>query len=77
MIAESYNNVTNLAIFGYGAKTSSFSQKSSQLFPLSKNIRNPFTPNDDETIEIIYQNCLEVITMALPVNLNPLLQLFK
>jgi hypothetical protein len=29
MIAASYNNVTNLAIFGYGAKTSSFSQKSS------------------------------------------------
>lgn len=50
----SYNNVTNLPIFGYGAKTSPVSQKPAPVFPLSRSIRNPFTPNDDETLDIVY-----------------------
>ncbi len=73
MIALSYSNVTNLPIFGYAAKTSNFSQKGAPIFPLSRYIRNPFTSNDDETIDNVYQNVLEKIEMSLPVNLKPIL----
>jgi hypothetical protein len=50
MIASTYGNILNLPIFGYGAKTSKFSSKASELFPLSRSIRNPFTPNDPESL---------------------------
>lgn len=50
MIAKSYANVTNLAIFGFGAKTANALKKSTPMFPLTRSIRNPFTPNDPETL---------------------------
>lgn len=77
MIAASYSNCTNLPMFGYGAKTSKQSTKPAAIFPVSRSVRNPFTPNDQETIEIRYQTILEQIEMTLPVNLNPLLLFFK
>ena len=73
MLAFSYENVTNLPIFGYAAKTSPNSQKGAPIFPLSRSIRNPFTSNDDEAIDIAYDECLKVLSMSLPVNLNPVL----
>jgi hypothetical protein len=73
----SYHNVSNLPMFGYGAKTSKLSTKPAPIFPISRSIRDPFTPNDDETIDISYQAILEQIEMTLPVNLNPLLMFFK
>jgi hypothetical protein len=77
MIAFSYANVQSLPIFGYGAKTSSKSQKPATIFPLSKGIRTPFTSNDDEMIDQNYLKCLNSLEMALPVNLNPFLSFFK
>ena len=58
LIASSYANVTNLPIFGFGAKTSKYSSKATGLFPLTRSIRNPFTPNDDETLMKTYTDCL-------------------
>jgi len=51
MVSNAYQNILNLPIFGYGAKTSPFATKSSSLFPLSRSIRNPFTPNHTPTLD--------------------------
>ena len=77
MIASSYANVTNLPIFGFGAKTSKYSSKPTAMFPMTRSIRNPFTPNDDETLMQTYTDCLSNIEGSLPVNLNTLLGFFK
>jgi hypothetical protein len=77
LIASSYANVTNLPIFGYGAKTSKYSPKPTAMFPLTRSIRNPFTPNDEETLMQTYTDCLSNIEGSLPVNLNPILSFFK
>jgi hypothetical protein len=52
MIASSYSNVTNLPLFGFGAKTSKFSPQAAAIFPVTRNIRNPFISNDEDTIDI-------------------------
>ena len=36
MISEAYRNIFNVPIFGYGAKTSTYSNKTCHLFPLSR-----------------------------------------
>jgi len=77
MISDSYANVTNLAIFGYGAKTSHLCKKSTPMFPLSRSIRNPFTPNDKDAIDEVYFNCLKSLEMSVPINLNTLVTFFK
>jgi len=51
MLSHAYRNVLNLPIFGYGSKTNAFSNKTCQLFPVSRSIRNPFTPNDETSID--------------------------
>jgi len=77
MLSQSYKNILNLPIFGYGAKTSTFSTKTCPLFPLSRSIRNPFTPNDVETLEFMYSECLSSLELSVPVNLQPMMQFFK
>jgi hypothetical protein len=47
------------------------------MFPMTRSIRNPFTPNDDETLMQTYTDCLSNIEGSLPVNLNTLLGFFK
>ena len=66
-----------MPIFGYGAKTNTFSNKTSTMFPLSRSIRNPFTPNDQGTLEQTYSDCLSTLELSVPVNLNPLVSFFK
>ena len=73
MISQSYGNVLNLPIFGYGAKTCNYSPKATAMFPLSRSIRNPFVPNDPETLQQTYTDCLAQVQQSVPVNLNPLL----
>jgi len=58
MIATSYQNVLNLPIFGFGALTNPRSTLTSPLFPLSRSIRNPFTPNEAGLLEQNYSDCL-------------------
>jgi hypothetical protein len=69
MLSHSYKNILNLPIFGYGAKTSTFSNKTCPLFPLSRSIRNPFTPNDEETLAQTYSECLSSLELSVPVTL--------
>jgi hypothetical protein len=59
MICESYKNITNLAIFGFGAKTSNQCKKSTAIFPLTRSIRNPFIPNYIDSIDEVYSSCLK------------------
>jgi hypothetical protein len=77
MFTQSYANVLNLPIFGYGAKTSPLAAKNSPLFPLSRSIRNPFTPNQTVMLDQMYSDCLSMLELAVPVNLTPMLQFFK
>ena len=77
MIADTYGNILNLPIFGYGAKTSRFSSKASEMFPLSRSIRNPFTPNDPDSLMQTYTDCLKDLELSVPVLVSPLLLFFK
>jgi hypothetical protein len=77
MIAQAYGNILNLPIFGYGAKTSKFCSQASPIFPLSRSIRNPFTPNDPDTLMRTYSSCLGDLELSVPVNISPLLLFFK
>mmetsp|Transcript_3974 Transcript_3974/g.4790 ORF Transcript_3974/g.4790 Transcript_3974/m.4790 type:complete len:111 (+) Transcript_3974:1869-2201(+) len=77
MISHAYRNVLNLPIFGFGSKTSPFSTKTCHLFPLSRSIRNPFTPNDENTIEQVYQDCLSQLELSLPVNVTPMVNFMR
>jgi hypothetical protein len=61
MITQSFTNVTNIAMFGYGAKTSSYTKTASQLFPISKNLRNPFLPNDPATLQALFSDCVDAL----------------
>lgn len=77
MLSHAYRNILNLPIFGYGSKTSPFSSKTCHLFPLSRSIRNPFTPNDENSIDQTYSDCLSTLELSVPVNLTPLMSFFK
>ena len=76
-IAHSYQNILNLPIFGFGAKTNSFSTKTCPMFPLSRSIRNPFTPNEQSTLDQTYSDCLSMLELSVPVNLTPMVSFFK
>lgn len=76
-IAHSYQNILNLPIFGFGAKTSTFSTKTCPMFPLSRSIRNPFTPNEQSTLDQTYSDCLSMLELSVPVNLSPMVNFFK
>lgn len=58
MLANTYNNILNLPIFGYGGKTSPFLDVASQIFPITRTIRNPYAPNDSQVLNEIYDECL-------------------
>jgi hypothetical protein len=77
MLSQSYANILNLPIFGYGAKTSPFSTKTCPMFPLSRSIRNPFTPNHQSVLDQGYSDCLSMLELSVPVNLTPMLNFFK
>jgi len=77
MIANSYSNVTNLAIFGFGAKTSEKAAKASSFFPLSRRLRNPFTPNDSEILQQTFDECINVVIRDKQTNLNQTLNFIK
>ena len=47
------------------------------MFPITRNIRNPFTPNHPEMIDEMYTNCMKSLEMSIPINVNPMVQFFK
>ena len=51
--------------------------KTCSFFPLSRSIRNPFTPNIPEVIDQQYSDCLSTLELAVPVNLGPTIEFFK
>jgi hypothetical protein len=57
MICRSFENITSLPMFGFGAKTSQLKQDTS-LFPLSKNLRNTFVSNEPSSVTQLYLDCL-------------------
>lgn len=67
MIAKSYENVVNLPLFGFGAKTQKQNSSVSNLFPVSKSIRNPFTPNHPSTLMQVYTDCVNTLEQGFPV----------
>jgi len=77
MLARCYENILNLPVFGYAAKTVKHSPKVASLFPLSRSIRNPFTPNHPGSLMQVYSDCVNVLEQGFPVNLNPTLQFFR
>jgi hypothetical protein len=61
MIAKAYSNILSIPIFGYGAKTIPKVEelKASDMFPNSRDLRNPLIPNDIKIINKAYSECLK------------------
>ena len=64
-----YSSEIFMPIFGYGAKTFAGSFDASQLFPMSMKICNPLIPNDADSIQEAYGECLDKIEPASEVKL--------
>ena len=77
MVSQSFKNLSHIPVFGFGAKTSRFCKKATPLFPLSRNIRNPFITNDKSSLEEAYYDCLASLEMSIPINLKPMLTSIK
>jgi hypothetical protein len=76
-VASSYGNILNLPVFGFGAKTSPFLDVASQLFPLTRTIRNPYAPNDSQVLNETYNECLSQLIQHRPANLSPIFMFLK
>lgn len=76
-ICSSFANVTALPIYGYSAKTSAQSAEVSQVFPLSRDLRNPFIFNAPISVTEQYTNCLKELELGLPINLSEFFKLVK
>ena len=59
LISDSYSSITNIAMFGYGAKTAAVAPSATAMFPLTRKIRNPFVPNDKDAIQATYLDCMD------------------
>jgi hypothetical protein len=77
MICEQYQNNYNIPVFGYSAKTSKISPNQADLFPLSKDLRNPFISNNHQVIDDAYTDCLKYLELATPIKLCPLFSMVK
>ena len=64
-------------MFGYSAKTSKISPNQADLFPLSKDLRNPFISNNHQVIDDAYTDCLKYLELATPIKLYPLFSMVK
>lgn len=76
-VARDFGNVLNLPVFGFGAKTSPFLDVPSQLFPMTRTIRNPFAPNDPQVLRDVYSECLSQLIMHRPSHLTTVFQFAK
>ena len=64
-------------MFGYSAKTSPNANKAAPIFPISKDLRNPFITNHDEIIDECYTNCLKELELSTPIHLTPMFTFLK
>ncbi len=74
MITSSYA-VTNVAVFGFGAKTTQYSKQASNLFPLNRNLQNPFIPNLQADLINCYSQNISKLLMSTPICLTPVIKL--
>ena len=74
MVSSSYGNILNIPIFGFGAKTTPYASQASPIFPLSRSLRNPFTPNESNVIDNSYTECLNALELSVPVNVSPIIE---
>ena len=70
-------NIAEIPIWGYSANTLPKRSKNASLFPLNKNIKNPYVSNSRLHIHETYTSCLKDIELSLPVNLGPLLSMYR
>lgn len=76
-LAQAFANITNVPIFGFSAKTSPHSLHQASLFPLSRHIRNPFTPNWPQALAETYDHAFSSIEYGISTDLLPILILLK
>lgn len=76
-LCDKYSNVTNIPIYGYSAKVSSQSVGISQVFPLSRDLRNPFIYNNPTTVTEQYTECLKELELGTPINLCETFKMIK
>ena len=77
MICDSYQNILNIPIFGYSAKTFKAAQRGASLFPLSRDLKNPFVSNNEQILNEVYTDCLKGLELSTPIHLTPLFNLMK
>ena len=77
LICDGYKNVFHVPIFGYGAKTIMRKGASSDMFPLSRDLNNPFISNSEKVINDSYTKCLQGLELSIPVNLSAILKFVK
>lgn len=73
-ICKSYQSSLNIPIFGYSAKIQSQASGPSQIFPISRDLKNPFIYNNPMNLTEVYTECVKSLELATPINL---LQIFK
>jgi Copine len=76
-LCESYSNIMNIPIYGYSAKASSNSVGISQIFPLSRDLRNPFIFNNPMNVTEQYTDCLKELELGTPINLCSVFAMIK
>ena len=50
---------------------------SSDMFPLSRDLNNPFISNSEKVINDSYTKCLQGLELSIPVNLSAILKFVK
>ena len=77
-IAANFRNIMNLSMYGFGAITSTYAKESSPMFPLSRHLRNPFTPNDKDAIQDYFHDCKTTIELGQnPIVMSTILTFVK
>ena len=77
MISKQYSNNLTFPIYGFGAKTNKNATTQSDIFPLTKDLRNPFISNDPKAIDDAYFSCLKDLELSSPIKLSPLFETIK
>ncbi|CDW80372.1 UNKNOWN [Stylonychia lemnae] len=76
-IADYYSNIPELLLLGFSAKINKLNKTSSNLFPLSLNLKTPLIPNEQHIIERTYTDCLREIELSTPIIITPTFNLIK
>jgi hypothetical protein len=67
----------NVPIFGYSAMTSNLTQTASHLFPISRDLMNPFIFNNPTNVTEQYTECLKELELGTPINLCKVFEMIR